>query len=324
MNYYLGLDVGGTNLAAGVVDEEYHMLSGISIPTRAKRSIEEIADDMAAVSLAAIKEAGLTVNDFHFWGIGMPSYVNPKTNLLVHANCFGWRNVPIYRYLENKLPLQIYIENDANCAALGEVLAGAARKEQNVIMLTLGTGVGGGIIVDGKIFCGADLMGAELGHAKLVYNGELCTCGQRGCVEAYCSATALIRQMKEATGKAPDSLLWDLCRGDLEKLEGKSLFEAVRQGDKTAGQVLWQYADYLSCAMSTYITLFRPDKIILGGGIANAGELLLEPLRERLMINTFAGSEIGVPEVVTAKLGNDAGIIGAAFLEKYGVLRRRK
>lgn len=324
MNYYLGLDVGGTNLAAGVVDEEYHMLSGISIPTRAKRSIEEITDDMAAVSLAAIKEAGLTVNDFHFWGIGMPSYVNPKTNLLVHANCFGWRNVPIYRYLENKLPLQIYIENDANCAALGEVLAGAARKEQNVIMLTLGTGVGGGIIVDGNIFCGADLMGAELGHAKLVYNGELCTCGQRGCAEAYCSATALIRQMKEATGKAPDSLLWDLCRGDLEKLEGKSLFEAVRQGDKTAGQVLWQYADYLSCAMSTYITLFRPDKIILGGGIANAGELLLEPLRERLMINTFAGSEIGVPEVVTAKLGNDAGIIGAAFLEKYGVLRRRK
>lgn len=178
--------------------------------------------------------------------------------------------------------------------------------------------------MDGKIFCGADLMGAELGHAKLVYNGELCTCGQRGCAEAYCSATALIRQMKEATEKAPDSLLWDLCRGDLEKLEGKSLFEAVRQGDKTAGQVLWQYADYLSCAMSTYITLFRPDKIILGGGIANAGELLLEPLRERLMINTFAGSEIGVPEVVTAKLGNDAGIIGAAFLEKYGVLRRRK
>lgn len=324
MNYYLGLDVGGTNLAAGVVDEEYHMLSGISIPTRAKRSIEEITDDMAAVSLAAIKEAGLTVNDFHSWGIGMPSYVNPKTDLLVHANCFGWRNVPIYRYLEDKLPLQIHIENDANCAALGEVLAGAVRKEQNVIMLTLGTGVGGGIIMDGKIFCGADLMGAELGHAKLVYNGELCTCGQRGCVEAYCSATALIRQMKEATGKAPDSLLWDLCRGDLEKLEGKSLFEAVRQGDKTAGQVLWQYADYLSCAMSTYITLFRPDKIILGGGIANAGELLLEPLRERLMINTFAGSEIGVPEVVTAKLGNDAGIIGAAFLEKYGVLRRRK
>lgn len=324
MDYYLGLDVGGTNLAAGVVDGEYHMLSRIEVPTRAERSIEEITDDMAEVTLAAIKEAGLSVKDFHSWGIGMPSYVNPETNLLVHANCFGWRNVPIYQYLENKLPLSIHIENDANCAALGEVLAGAARKEQNVIMLTLGTGVGGGIIMDGKIFCGADLMGAELGHAKLIYNGVTCTCGQKGCVEAYCSATALIRQMKECVWKVPGSILWELCQGDLEKLEGKSLFEAVRRKDKTAEQVLWQYVDYLSCALSTYITLFRPDKIILGGGIANAGELLLEPLRERLMVNTFAGSEIGVPEVITAKLGNDAGIIGAAFLEKYGVLRRRK
>lgn len=324
MNYYVGLDVGGTNLAAGVVDEEYRMLSKVEIPTRANQSIEEITDDMAAVTLEAVREAKLTVNDFHSWGIGMPSYVNPKTDLLVHANCFGWRNVPIYQYLEGKLPLPVHIENDANCAALGEVLAGAARKERNVILLTLGTGVGGGIIIEGKIFCGGDLLGAELGHAKLVYNGELCTCGQKGCVEAYCSATALIRQMKEAAVKAPDSLLWELCGGDLDRVEGKSLFEAVRRGDITAKQVLWQYADYLSCAMSTYITLFRPDKMILGGGIANAGELLLEPLRERLIINTFAGSEIGVPEVITAKLGNDAGIIGAAFLAKYGVLRRRK
>lgn len=324
MNYYVGLDVGGTNLAAGVVDETYHILSEVSIPTGAGRSIEEITDDMAAVTLKAIREAGLTVNDFHSWGIGMPSYVNSKTDLLVHANCFGWRNVPIYPYLEKKLPLPVYIENDANCAALGEVLAGAARDEQNVIMLTLGTGVGGGIIMDGKIFCGADLMGAELGHAKLVYNGERCTCGQKGCVEAYCSATALIRQMKAAAATDKSSILWELCGGDPDRLEGKSLFEAIRRGDIVAKQVLWQYADYLSCAMSTYIVLFRPDKMILGGGIANAGELLLEPLRERLAVNTFAGSEIGVPEVITAKLGNEAGMIGAAFLEKYGVLRRRK
>ena len=324
MNYYVGLDVGGTNLAAGVVDEEYRMLSRVSIPTGAGRSIEEITEDMARVTQRAIDESGLSVKNFKSWGIGMPSYVNPKTDLLVHANCFGWRNVPIYKYLEDKLPLEIYIENDANCAALGEVLAGAAVTEENVIMLTLGTGVGGGIIVDGKIYCGADLMGAELGHAKLVYNGEPCTCGQKGCVEAYCTATALIRQMKEAAQQAKDSLLWDVCGGDLNQLEGKSLFDAVGLGDRTAKQVLMQYADYLSCAMSTYITLFRPNKIILGGGIAGAGEVLLKPLKERLAVNTFAGSEIGVPDVVTAKLLNDAGIIGAAFLEKYGVIRRRK
>ncbi|MGN0425802.1 MAG: ROK family protein [Acetatifactor sp.] len=323
MKYYLGLDVGGTNLAAGVVDEEYHLICKQSIPAGAGRSIEEITTDMERVSRAAIQQAGLTVKDFDAWGIGMPSYVNPYTDLLVHANCFGWKNVPIYQYLEKKLPLKVFIENDANCAALGEALAGAAREEENIIMLTLGTGVGGGVIIDKKIYCGGDMMGAELGHAKLVYNGILCTCGQKGCVEAYCSATALIRQTKQAAEKNRASVLWELCRGDIDSIEGKTLFDAVKLSDDTAKQVLEQYVDYLSCAISTYITLFRPNKIILGGGIAEAGDLLIEPLQQKLLPNTFAGAEIGVPKIVKAKLGNDAGIIGAAFLEKYGVNRRR-
>ncbi len=177
MKYYLGLDVGGTNLAAGVVDEKYRLICKLMVPTNAGRSIEEITADMERVSRAVIQMAGLSAEDFETWGIGMPSYVNPKTNLLVHANCFGWKNVPIWQYLEGKLPLRALIENDANCAALGESLAGAARKEENIVMLTLGTGVGGGIIIDNKIYCGADMMGAELGHVKLVYNGVLCTCG---------------------------------------------------------------------------------------------------------------------------------------------------
>lgn len=323
MKYHLGLDVGGTNLAAGVVDENYNIVSKLSIPTRAGRSIEEITDDMVRVSEEVVKQAGLTLNDIPSWGIGMPSYVNPNTDLLVHANCFGWKNMPIYQYLENRLPMELHIENDANCAALGEALAGAAKDDANVIMLTLGTGLGGGIVLDRKIYCGADMMGAELGHVKLVYDGIPCTCGQRGCAEAYCSATALIRQAREAAEKQPESILWELCKGNLEKLEGKTLFDAVKLSDATAKKVLEQYVEYLSCAISNYIVLFRPDKIILGGGIAEAGELLLTPLRERMVPNTFAGSEIGVPELVTAKLGNDAGIIGAAFLDTFGVRRRR-
>ena len=324
MKYYLGLDVGGTNLAAGVVDEEYHLISKLSIPTSAGRSIEEITADMAKVSKAVIQKAGLSIEAFEAWGIGMPSYVNPNTNLLVHANCFGWKNIPIYRYLDDKLPLRVLIENDANCAALGETLAGAAREEENIIMLTLGTGVGGGVIIEKKIYCGADMMGAELGHAKLVYNGIPCTCGQKGCVEAYCSATALIRQTKEAALKNKTSALWELCQGNIDNIEGKTLFDAVKLSDTAAKQVLDQYADYLSSAISTYITLFRPDKIILGGGIAEAGDLLIEPVQERLVSNTFAGAEIGVPQIMKAKLGNDAGIIGAAFLQKYGVNRRKE
>lgn len=323
MKYYLGLDVGGTNLAAGVVDETYRLISRLSVPAHAGRSIDEITADMESVSRAVIQEAGFSVTDFDTWGIGMPSYVNPHTNLLVHANCFGWKNVPICQYLEKRLPLQVLIENDANCAALGETLAGAARQEENVIMLTLGTGVGGGIIIDKKIYCGADMMGAELGHIKLVYNGAACSCGQKGCVEAYCSATALVRQAKEAALSNKDSVLWDLCHGDIECMEGKTLFDAVRLSDFTAGRVLEQYIEYLSSALSTYIALFRPNKIILGGGMAQAGDLLIRPLQERLIPNTFAGSEIGVPQIVKAELGNDAGIIGAAFLGKYGMRRKK-
>nr|MDA3847304.1 ROK family protein [Vallitaleaceae bacterium] len=197
MNYYLGVDLGGTNIAAGVVVENYNILTKDSAPTFAGRPTEEIIKAMFDLSKKVADEAGISLSEFTSWGIGMPSYVNPKNHLLVHANNLGWINLPIYDFLKKHTDLPIYIENDANCAALGEALAGAARDYDNAIMLTLGTGVGGGIILNKKIFSGCDLMGAELGHTKLVFNGIRCTCGQKGCLESYCSATALIRQAQE-------------------------------------------------------------------------------------------------------------------------------
>lgn len=324
MKYYLGLDVGGTNLAAGVIDENCRMLSRVSIPAGAKRDIDAITADMAKVSQMAVEKAGMKWSDFSSWGIGMPSYVNPKTQLLVHANCFRWKQVPIYSYLEQRIPLPVFIENDANCAALGETLAGSAKGYANVLMLTLGTGLGGGIILNGKIYAGADQMGAELGHTKLVYKGRQCTCGQFGCAESYCSASALIHQAKEALMGNADSVMLDLCDHDLSKIEGRTVFAALEKGDVTAQKVLDQYVEYLSCALSTFIAVFRPEIIILGGGVANAGKALCEPLKERLKVNTFAGDEIGVPDIMTAACGNDAGIIGAAMLETYGIDRRKR
>ena len=226
--YYLGLDVGGTNMVAGVVDENHQIIAKESIPTQAGRTIEEITTDMAEVSKKAVLKAGLQMEDISSWGIGMPSYVNPKTNLLVHANCFGWKNVPIYDYLKKHISLPTYIANDANCATYGEVLAGSASQYTDAIMLTLGTGVGGGIIMGKRIYSGADNMGAELGHTKLVYNGERCTCGQKGCLEAYCSSTALIRIMKEALQENKDTLIWKLCGEDENKVNGEILFEAAK------------------------------------------------------------------------------------------------
>lgn len=312
--YYLGLDVGGTNLCAGVVDSDCNIISKVSIPSGADRSIEDITGDFARVSLMAVEKSGLNVNDLESWGIGMPSCVNKKTNLLVHANCFGWHNVPIYDYLRDKLPLPVKIENDANCAALGEARAGAAKGVDNVVMLTLGTGVGGGIILNGEIFAGADSMGAELGHTKLVYDGELCTCGQKGCLEAYCSSTALIRDARRALEKGVSSAVFDICGGDAGKIDAKVIFDAQAAGDAFAVELIDSYIKHLAAGMSSFITIFRPDLIVLGGGVANAGDALFVPLRKQLMVSTFGAAEIGLPEVVPAKLGNDAGLIGAAFL----------
>ena len=162
MKYYLGLDVGGTNLAAGVVDENNRIICKDSISSGAGRSIEDITTDMAKISKLVVKKSGLTLSDISSWGIGMPSYVNPKTGLLVHANCFGWKNIEIYSYLEKHISLPIFIENDANCAALGETLAGNGMGYSNVLMLTLGTGLGGGIILDKKVYAGADMMGGRI------------------------------------------------------------------------------------------------------------------------------------------------------------------
>lgn len=317
--YYLGLDVGGTQLVAGVVDAHRRIVAKASLPAGAGRSIEEITADMARVSREAVAAADLTIGAMSSWGIGMPSYVNPQTGLLVHANCFGWKNVPIYDYLRKQLPLPIYIANDANCAAYGEVLAGAAANYSDALMLTLGTGVGGGIILNKKIFSGYDTMGAELGHTKLVYDGALCTCGQKGCLEAYCSATALIRIMKEQLRAPRETLIRTLCEGDEERIEARMLFDAARQKDEAALEILKEYTARLAAGLSTFVAIFRPEVIIVGGGLAGAGELLLEPLREALATCTFAADEIGVPPVVRAQLGNDAGLLGAALLEKAGM-----
>ena len=302
MKYHLGLDVGGTNFAAAVVDDGFNIVARAVIPAGAGRDITAITEDMAKVSLQAVQDAGLRLEDIENWGIGMPSCVNSKTGLLVHANCFGWHNVPIYDYLAPLLPLPVKIENDANCAAYGELIAGAAKGYSNALMLTLGTGVGGGIILDGKIYSGADGLGVELGHTKLVYEGEQCTCGQKGCLEAYCSATALIRDAARA------GIIGD----------AKKVFDLAAQGNPTAVRLIDDYTGYLAAGISSFIAIFRPEVIIIGGGVAGAGDALLAPLREKLPRCTFGAVESGLPPVVEASLGNDAGLIGAAFVNSAG------
>lgn len=316
MKYYLGLDVGGTNLAAGVVSEQFQIISKAAAPSGRGKTIEEMVHTMAEVSREALRKARLGRSDIAYWGIGMPSYVNPKTKLLVHANCFGWRNIPILDYLSKETDLPVLIENDANCAAYGEILAGAGRYFENAIVLTLGTGVGGGIILNRKIYAGADSMGGELGHTKLVFDGKQCTCGQYGCMESYCSARALNEMAVDALKDParPQTILWDFCQGDLSRLTVKHIFDAEKEGDPLAMGLTDQYVKYLAAGISTFVVIFRPEIIILGGGVSNAGDSFFRKVNAALMEETFAANEIGVPNVIRAELGNDAGIIGAAML----------
>jgi len=314
MKYYLGIDLGGTNIVAGVVDESYNIIVKHSEKTPVGLSFPDTVAVIAETAKIAVDKAGFRLEDMQSVGLGTPSCINPETNLLVHANNLGWINVPLYDEMKKHFNIPLFIRNDADCAALGEVLAGAAKDYNDALMVTLGTGVGGGIILNRKIFSGCDNMGSEIGHTKLVFNGVQCTCGQYGCLESYASATALINQTKEAIKNHPESVLNELCGGDMSLVNAKTAFDGMRQGDETAIKIVDQYISYLAAGLSTLICIFRPKVIILGGGVSNERETLLTPLQEKLVLNTFSGTEIGVPPVIIAKLGNDAGIIGSAML----------
>ncbi|HHW46507.1 MAG TPA: ROK family protein [Clostridiales bacterium] len=313
--YVVGIDLGGTNIAAGVVDENYNIVGRGKIKTRAPRPAEEIADDMIAAVEMAISDAGLTKEDIEWVGVGAPGTINPITGVIGFSNNLQFNNVPFKSLLEERFNAKFYIENDANAAAFGEFLAGAGRGTKNLVAITLGTGVGGGIIVDGKLIVGSNFAGGELGHVVIQKDGELCTCGRKGCWEAYASATGLIRQTKQAMEKDKNSVMWEICGGDINNVNGRTAFDAMRMGDKTGKEVVDNYIEYLACGIVNVINIFQPDVLCIGGGISKEGETILEPIRKYVEYNVFSKNIDKQTVIKTAELGNDAGIIGAAFLE---------
>ncbi|MGN0633010.1 MAG: ROK family protein [Oscillospiraceae bacterium] len=314
MKHYLGIDLGGTNIAVGITDENGSITRKYSAKTNAAQPFEGLVRDIAETAKKAVEIAGLELSDIAAVGLGTPSCINPRTNLLVNANNLNWQNVPLYDELKKYFEVPVFIQNDAACAALGEAVCGAASEYENAVMVTLGTGVGSGIIMNKRIFNGCDDMGAEIGHTKLVYDGLPCTCGQKGCFEAYASATALINQARNAANQNPESAMNEMCGGDMSKMNAKIPFDAAKAGDITAKAVIEKYIDYLAAGLSSAIALFRPQAIIIGGGVSAEGDYLISPLKKKLFDCTFSAEQIDIPEIVTARLGNDAGIIGAAML----------
>ena len=315
MQYRLGIDLGGTNIKVGLLDDNNCLLGRVSGKTRPfERPWQEVVKDMAALVETLLSEHGVDKAACRSLGVGSPGMVDHVGGMVAFAGNFGWENVPLLEELGKYFSWPMRLSNDANCAVLGEVVAGAAKGCKDVVLITLGTGVGGGVIAGGQLQEGGSAGGMELGHTLLVMDGEACTCGRKGCLEAYASATGLVRHAQEAAEAHPESALYTLCGGELHKMNGKIPFDAARLGDATAQQVVDNYVKYLGEGIVNFVNVWRPEKVLVGGGISNEGAPLLTPLAAYVRVNCFAGDRGFVPPVEKAVLGNDAGLYGAAAL----------
>ena len=314
--YRLGIDLGGTNIVAGVVDKNYKIVAKAECKTAVPRPEADICDSMASVAVQAVEKAKISMDSIKSIGIGVPGAINPETGMVEYSANLFFHNWEIVKMMQERLNKKIVVENDANAAAYGEYLAGAAKGAKNALVITLGTGVGAGIIIDGKIYSGSNYAGAEMGHMVIVKDGKECACGRHGCWEAYASATGLINFTKDAIlREKPDySYMLKLCDGDINNVNGMTAFKAMREGDELGKQVVDTYISYLSCGLVNAINIFQPDVLCLGGGISNEGEKLLAPLRTIIERERYTKHNNKQTLLCKCTLGNDAGIIGAAFL----------
>lgn len=314
--FNIGIDLGGTNIAAALVNEGGKIIRKDSVPTGRERDYTAIVKDMAMLAIKLIKAEGLSESDIHSVGIGSPGTPDTEKGLIVYANNLKFNNTPIREEFNKYLDLPVYIENDANAAAYGEFISGVGDKYKDFVAITLGTGVGSGVIVNNKIITGSFHGGAELGHVVLQVGGSTCSCGRKGCWEEYSSATALIREAKKEASSNPDSLLNELVAGDLEQMNAKIPFDAAQAGDEVAARLIDWYISYLAIGLVNVINIFQPQAIALGGGVSAQRDNLLIPLRDKMVHEIYGGAEHLKTDLLVCELGNDAGIIGAAMLYK--------
>lgn len=310
--YSIGVDLGGTNIAVGLVTEAGEILYKDSCPTGVGRPYEEILRDMGQLILRVIEHEGKTPADIDFIGVGSPGVSDPETGEIVFANNLYWHHVPVRGELQRYIDKPVYINNDANVAALAEFKAGACRGVRNSVTITLGTGVGSGLIINGQLYAGSHNVGAELGHMIIDLDGIQCNCCNKGCFERYTAATALIREGRRVMFDFPDSLIGQKA-GRLENISAKTVIDSAREGDFFALDIFKKYVHTLAMGIINLINLLDPDIIAIGGGVAAAGDFLLEPLRAEVAEHIYF-KDLPYARIVPAQLGNDAGIVGAAML----------
>ena len=311
---YLGIDLGGTNIVAAVVNEKYEIVSEAKNPTLCPRPWKEILDDVAKTAVEAANLANLKISDFAFVGIGSPGVISVETGTVIAAVNLGFENVPLTKYLSEKLGVPVILENDANAAAFGEYKAGEAKNTTNFVALTIGTGIGSGVVLDGKIFRGSNGIAGELGHSVIKLGGRQCSCGRQGCIDVYASARGHSTTTKEAMETNKESLMWQLSKGDIKNVTGITAFKAARQKDKTALEVVNSYVEVLAAAITNIINTFQPDMITIAGGISREGDFLLNPVKSLVEKESLKNPAKPSPKIEIAQLQDKAGVIGAALL----------
>lgn len=318
--YRIGVDLGGTKISAGITDEKYCLLAKASCPTGPERKAEDIMRDIAKICREAAASAGADLKEVISIGIASPGAIDSFAGILSYScNLPSFTDYPMAEMLSSLTGVKnVYLENDANAAALGEAVAGAAKGYRSSVMITLGTGVGGGIILDGKILTGFNGAAGELGHMVIEHNGAPCPCGRVGCFEAYSSATALTRltreEMEKCRRKGEATVMEAICEGDIQKAGPRTAFEAMKKGDAAGGRVVDKFIEYLAVGVTNLINIFQPEVFIIGGGLSGEKNYLTDPLIPIVEREQYTRGYKRKTEIKIAQLGNDAGIIGAAAL----------
>ncbi len=310
--YSIGIDIGGSKIAAGVVTEDMSLISKKSSPFPHTGKPTDSIQTMVSLINGLVSENNLKLEDMKCIGLAVPGSIDYDRGVVVDAHNLDYHDFPLCKLVSDYFPdVTVYVENDANAAALAEYYCGAFRGCSSGLLITIGTGIGGGLVLDGKLFIGGKKNGFEFGHGVLVFGGEPCSCGQLGCIESYCSAAALVREGRKAANLHHESAMYQRAQGDLTKINAKLVMDCAREGDETAGVVYKQFTDYLGATACTAIALFDPEIIAFGGGVSNDGEFLLSPIREYAQKYAFFRNQA---KIVAAEMKNDAGIVGAAML----------
>ena len=313
--YYIGVDIGGMSVKIGLVDDDGKVLAKKKVPT-VKDNADVIIEGICTAINELLTDYNLTIKDVYGIGIGSPGLISSKEGVIECAYNLGWVKVPMVAKLKERFDTTIKISNDANVAALGEVIFGAAKGYDDAIMITLGTGVGGGVVIDKKLYEGGESKGTELGHTTLVFGGEPCSCGRSGCLESYVSATALIRDTKRAMQEDKSSQMWEIANSSLDNVNGATAFTAFKNGDLTAKKVIDTYVMYLGEGLMNFMNIFRPQVIVIGGGISGEGKYFTDMVEDYCKKYDYGFKNSPIVKILTATNGNDAGIIGAASLIK--------